>query len=55
MRILCVDDEPLMLQMLETAVREARPEADISGFEYPTNCLRTRKRTAAILRFSIYI
>ncbi len=39
MRILCVDDEPLMLQMLETAVREARPEAEIASFEYPDELL----------------
>ena len=33
MRILCVDDEPLMLQMLEMAVREAKPEADVTAYD----------------------
>ena len=33
MRILCVDDEPLMLQMLEMAVKEAKPDADITAFD----------------------
>lgn len=32
MRILCLDDEPLMLRMLQEAVESARPEAQISGF-----------------------
>ena len=30
MRMLCVDDEPLMLRMLEMAIKEARPDADIT-------------------------
>ena len=33
MRILCVDDEPLMLKMLEMSVREAKPEADVTAYE----------------------
>ena len=33
MRILCIDDEPLMRQMVEMAVREARPDADVRVFE----------------------
>lgn len=32
MRILCLDDEPLMLRMLQEAVERAKPEAQISGF-----------------------
>ena len=32
MRIMCLDDEPLALRMLEQAVRESRPDADISAF-----------------------
>ena len=51
MRILCVDDEPLMLQMLETAVREARPEADISGFEYPDELLEDAKENGCDIAF----
>ena len=56
MKILCVDDEPLMLKMLEMAVSEAKPDAEIEGFEeYPRTCLRQPKRTAATLLFLIYI
>lgn len=29
MRILCVDDEPLMLKMLEMAIRDAKPDAEV--------------------------
>ena len=32
MRIFCLDDEPLALRMLEQAVKESRPDADISAF-----------------------
>ncbi len=32
MRILCLDDEPLMLRMLQEAVECARPDAQITGF-----------------------
>ena len=31
MRILCVDDEPLMLKMLEMAIKEARPDAELTA------------------------
>ena len=30
MRILCVDDEPLALQMLEMSVKKAKPDAEPS-------------------------
>ena len=33
MRILCIDDEPLMRQMVEMAVKEAKPDADVQVFE----------------------
>ena len=32
MRILCLDDEPLALRMLEQAVRQSKPDADIAAF-----------------------
>ncbi len=51
MRILCVDDEPLMLQMLETAVREARPDADISAFEKQTDLLEDAKQNGCDIAF----
>ncbi len=43
MRILCVDDEPLMLQMLETAVKEAKPEAEVLGFDDQDDLLEEAK------------
>lgn len=33
MRILCLDDEPLALRMLEMCVEKVRPEADVSAFD----------------------
>ena len=33
MRILCLDDEPLALQMLEMCVAKVRPEADVAAFD----------------------
>lgn len=33
MRILCIDDEPLMRQMVEMSVKEAKPDADVKVFE----------------------
>ncbi len=51
MRILCVDDEPLMLQMLETAVTEAKPDADIFSFEYPDELLADAKENGCDIAF----
>ena len=51
MRILCVDDEPLMLQMLEAAVREAKPEAEIIGFEYPDELLEDAGQNGCDIAF----
>ena len=33
MRILCLDDEELALRMLETCVREVKPDAEVEGFD----------------------
>lgn len=33
MRILCVDDEPLMLKMLEMSIGEAKPDADVTAYD----------------------
>ena len=54
MRMLCVDDEPLMLIMLEKAVREAAPDADISAFRYQEDLLEDAKKNgfAASVKFS---
>lgn len=51
MRILCVDDEPLMLQMLETAVREAKPDAEIVAFEYPDELLDDARENGGDIAF----
>lgn len=32
MKILCLDDEPLALKMLESAIRRAKPDADVTAF-----------------------
>ncbi len=51
MRILCVDDEPLMLQMLETAVNEAKPDAETVSFEYPDELLEDAKKNGCDIAF----
>ena len=33
MRILCVDDEPLALQMLEMSITKAKPDADVTAYD----------------------
>ena len=39
MRIMCVDDEPLALQMLELSVKKAKPDAEVSAFRKPRELL----------------
>ena len=51
MKIMCVDDEPLMLQMLEMAVREAKPDADIEGFDEPEDLLDAAKESGCDVAF----
>ena len=51
MRILCVDDEPLMLRMLEMAVKEARPDADITAFSRQTYLLNEAKQNGCDIAF----
>ena len=51
MRILCVDDEPLMLQMLEMAVSEAEPDADITAFSKQTDLLNEAKTNGCDIAF----
>ena len=53
MRMLCVDDEPLMLKMLEMAIKEARPDADITAHKKQADLLEDAQKTAATLPFSI--
>ena len=51
MKILCVDDEPLMLKMLEMAVSEAKPDAEIEGFEDPEDLLEAAKKNGCDVAF----
>ena len=44
MKILCVDDEPLMLQMLEIAIQEAKPDAEVFAFEDQDELLEEAKK-----------
>ena len=51
MRILCVDDEPLMLRMLEKAVRGAKPDADITAYRKQTELLEDAKQNGCDVAF----
>ncbi len=51
MRILCADDEPLMLQMLEMTVREVRPDDDIAAFDEPAALLEDAKAGGCDIAF----
>ena len=44
MKILCVDDEPLMLQMLEIAIQEAKPDSEVFAFEDQDELLEEAKK-----------
>ena len=39
MKIIAVDDERIALEGLLDVIREAAPEAELSGFEYPEDAL----------------
>ena len=51
MRILCVDDEEMMLQMLEMSVREARPEADVTGYEDADDLIEDAEKNGCDIAF----
>ena len=44
MRILCIDDEPLMRKMVEMAVKEAKPDADVQVFEKQDDLLQSAEK-----------
>ena len=44
MRIMCVDDEPLALQMLELSVKKAKPDAEVSAFRKPLELLEAAQK-----------
>ena len=51
MRILCVDDEPLMLKKLEMAIREAKPDADITAHKKQADLLNDAKENGCDIAF----
>lgn len=51
MRILCVDDEPLMLKMLEMAIKEAKPDADITAHKKQADLLQDAKGNGCDIAF----
>lgn len=51
MRMLCVDDEPLMLKMLEMAVKEAKPDADITAYRKQADLLEDAKQNGCDIAF----
>ena len=51
MRMLCVDDEPLMLKMLEMAIREAKPDADITAHRKQVDLLEDARQNGCDIAF----
>ena len=51
MRILCLDDEPLALKMLEQAIREAAPDADVSAYRKQALLLEEAKQNGCDVAF----
>lgn len=51
MRILCVDDEPLALKMLEMSIQKAVPDADVTAFEDQDELLEEAKKKGCDIAF----
>ena len=51
MRILCVDDEPLALQMLEMSIKKAKPDADVTAFEEQDDLLEDAEKNGCDIAF----
>ena len=51
MRILCVDDEPLMLKMLEMAIKEARPNAELTAHSKQSDLLEDARQNGCDIAF----
>ena len=49
MRMLCVDDEPLMLKMLEMAIKEVKPDADVTAYRFQDELLEDAKANDNVL------
>lgn len=51
MRILCLDDEPLALKMLEKCVCEVKPDADVAGFDDQDDLLEDAEKNGCDIAF----
>lgn len=51
MRILCVDDEPLALQMLDLSIKKAKPDAEVLGFDEPEDLLAEAEKNSCDIAF----
>lgn len=51
MKILCVDDEPLALEMLEQAAKEAKPDAQVKAFLKPSLLQKEAKENGCDVAF----
>ena len=51
MKILCLDDEYLALQMLETCVREVKPDAEVEGFDDQDELLESAEKSGCDVAF----
>ena len=51
MRILCLDDEELALQMLEICVREVKPDAEVEGFDDQDDLLESAEKNGCDVAF----
>lgn len=51
MKILCLDDEPLALKMLETCVKQAKPEAEVLAFDDQDELLEEAEKNGCDIAF----
>ena len=51
MKILCLDDEPLALKMLEMCIRQAKPDADVFTFDDQDELLEKTEKDACDIAF----
>ena len=51
MKILCVDDEPLALEMLTEAIEEAQPDADLKAFRKQSELLEEARQNGCDIAF----
>ena len=51
MRIMCVDDEPLALKMLEMSVQKAKPDAEVKSFRKPRELLEAARQDGCDIAF----